>query len=406
MTISAVKLLIWVNVAKFALAAENKTFSNPTTGYYQVATDYFEAENKKEVTVAPEEKTHTLEEIVTLAKQIVYYKVAKMLEAVMIPLISTLGLVGNTLSGVVMFQTHNRHVTCYFYMGVLAVTDSVFLAPGLIYWLLMDIGQVDIPYGVHDNICNVLLPVTAGSALCGTYIILAMTLDRLIAVKWPLKSLTWCTMRRARVTVTCIIILSFLVKLPYGWLTRPAPRCVVLQVERTPLIQAYYWINSAVGSYIPFVILLILNLLIIKTIRKRGKYIKTATSSGSESDEMKRHKPISGSRSIRSSQSTRSGSEETKDVKKAKSEKCLTRMLLLVTFSFLILTTPVYVFYLIYLFISPVSSPRAFALYSLVAHTTAKMFMMNFSINFYLYCLGGSKFRRDLRMVLVKVCKK
>ena len=60
---------------------------------------------------------------------------------------------------------------------------------------------------------------------------LAMTLDRLIAVKWPLKSLTWCTMKRARVTTACAITFSFLVKLPYAWITKSLPRCAPFQMK-------------------------------------------------------------------------------------------------------------------------------------------------------------------------------
>ena len=214
------------------------------------------------------------------------YKLARKLGFVTIPLIVTVGLVGNTLCGLVMFNKDNRRVYCYFYMGMLAVTDSTFLIAQLVYWCINLITKFDLPYEVQQGICSFLWPVIAGRALSGTYIIVAMTFDRLIAVKWPLKSLTWCTMKRARVTTACVIIFCFLLKLPYAWVTKPVQRCVAFRVEKTLLVQTYYWINSAISSYIPFAILLIFNLLIIQTMKKRRKYFQDAKSSDSGSEEM------------------------------------------------------------------------------------------------------------------------
>ena len=103
------------------------------------------------------------------------------------------------------------------------------------------------------------------------------------------------------------------------------------------------------------------------------------------------------------SQPTKSQSD---DVNKAKAQNSLTRMLLLVTFSFLILNSPIYIFYFVYLVVSPFSSAEAFAEYILVAYISTTMFRLIFAINFYLYCLGGSKFRQDMRRVFEKLCNK
>ena len=372
-----INFLIWVIFAHIILqeAATTETFPNSTGLNAKLTSGHHEAVDREQGTITPGEDAYSLDEIISLAKQMTTYKAAIIIQEYVTPFIVILGLVGNTLSGLVVFQKHNRPVTCYFYMGVLAVTDSVFLACSLFHWSLIDIGKVDIPYSTHETFCNVLLTINGISALSGTYIILAMTLDRLIAVKWPLKSLTWSTMKRARVTAICLIILAFLVKLPYGWITKPIPSCVAFQVKITPLVQAYYWINSAVSSYIPFTVLLILNPLIVHTMHKRGKYFKKDNSSETGSGETRQ-----GSSTGRSESMSRS--EDGKDVKKAKSETSLTRMLLLVTFSFLFLNTPMYVFYLIYLFVPPFSSPGTFGLYSLAGHIAGKLFTMNFAINF------------------------
>ena len=240
--------------------------SNKTTTEAVVTIRTFEDKSEKETSLSiPVPKA---------AEKLSKYKAAIMIETISAPAITVVGLVGNTLSCLVMFQKENRHVSCYFYMGMLAVTDSTYLIVSCIYWILKEVVDLSkLPF-IHLWICKITWPIGAISAMSGTYIILAMTSDRLIAVKWPLKSLTWCTLKRARITTAALIIFCLIVKLPYGWISKPAPTCVAFQVERTTLIQTYYWANSALGSYAPFFILLILNLLIIHTMQKRGKYFQ------------------------------------------------------------------------------------------------------------------------------------
>ena len=290
----------------------------------------------------------------------------------------------------------------------LAVTDSLHLVIILGYWIVKDGATIDMPPQIYQWVCYIVFLISTGSALCGTYITLAMTLDRLIAVKWPLKSLTWCTLKRTRVTIACAIIFSFLAKLPYGWVTKAAPSCVSFQMKRTQLVEAYYWINSSISCYIPFTILLILNLLIVESMHKRGKYFKQQRSSDGGNIEMTRQASTTSFSSLGESQtkSTTSKSEHLRVAKKARTQKTLIRMLLLVTFSFLPLCSPIYIFYLVYLFVSPYSSPVAFAKYAVFGRICGKLYQLNFAINFYLYCLGGSKFRKDLRKMLSTLCKK
>lgn len=112
-----------------------------------------------------------------------------------------------------------------------------------------------------------------------------------------------------------------------------------------------------------------MNTLIIYKIRKRGKYFAKQDDSGGKSQDMK------------------------------SKEAELTAMLLLVTFAFMILVSPIYMAYLVYMVMSPYESPPSFANYMLVAQVCAKTHLTSSGINFYLYCIGGSKFRQDLRAI-------
>ena len=72
-------------------------------------------------------------------------------------------------------------------------------------------------------------------------------------------------------------------------------------------------------------------------------------------------------------------------------------MLLLVTFVLLTLTLPQYVRYVMAVFINYTTSPEAYSNFMLLVQITNKLYFTNNGINFFLYCIGGSKFREDLR---------
>ena len=79
----------------------------------------------------------------------------------------------------------------------------------------------------------------------------------------------------------------------------------------------------------------------------------------------------------------------------------LTVMLLLVTFSLLALTAPQYLRYLYYMIQDhPEQSPQTYAGYIGFVHISNKLSFCNSSVNFFLYCFGGSKFRRETWSIL------
>ena len=73
--------------------------------------------------------------------------------------------------------------------------------------------------------------------------------------------------------------------------------------------------------------------------------------------------------------------------------------LLLVTFSFLILSTP---FYAVHLWVNFTngSGPQFIATYQFLYIATQALFFTNNGINFFLYVMSGKKFRTDLMNIL------
>ena len=78
----------------------------------------------------------------------------------------------------------------------------------------------------------------------------------------------------------------------------------------------------------------------------------------------------------------------------------LTAMLLLVAFTLLLLTTPQYIRYLVYICFDSKTSAERYATFVLIYHITNKLYFTNFAVNFFLYSISGSKFREDIRRLV------
>ena len=80
----------------------------------------------------------------------------------------------------------------------------------------------------------------------------------------------------------------------------------------------------------------------------------------------------------------------------------LTFMMLAIATAFLILCSPQYMRLITYTIKSNNTSPYQYALYILAVHTSQTLINTNNAINFFLYCISGSKFRSDLKSLFCK----
>ena len=160
-------------------------------------------------------------ESILLGRELPLYRIGYAMETYYTPIICVVGLVGNFLSAAVMFQPDNRGVSCHFYMGFLAISDSVVLWCSVVILLIKDYINFPLSLVAHQRYCSIIWGLTSCAAMIGTFIIQTMTLDRLVAVMWPLKAITWCTMQRTRRTCVSILLFCIAFKLPYIWISVP-----------------------------------------------------------------------------------------------------------------------------------------------------------------------------------------
>lgn len=139
------------------------------------------------------------------------------------------------------------------------------------------------------------------------------------------------------------------------------PSCFSLAEISTYTI-IYSWLTIFLNSVVPFASLLCLNVLIIASVRR------SISSQG-----------------------------KTQDERSTPRDKQLSVLLLMVSFTFLALTLPIYMRNIAYQYIDQTVSEKALSRYYIYFHVTTKLFFTNNAVNFFLYCMGGSKFRRDLK---------
>ena len=213
------------------------------------------------------------------------------------------------------------------------------------------------------------------SNMCSTFFILSMTFERFYSIIRPHKAALFNTVKRAKIVILAIVVFSAIFNIPHLFATSEAVgQCAPIGKAIQYIYgQIYSWLNSLLPFFLPFVLLLFMNTVIIYTLTVRSHFSQ--------------------------SQGQFEGQVETSKIKNT--EKQITMTLLLVTFSFLVLMMPSCVF-LIYVMVSDFTqSPQAFAGYYLFGNIAGQAYFTNSGINFFLYVISGRKFRTDLIKLLL-----
>ena len=145
--------------------------------------------------------------------------------------------------------------------------------------------------------------------------------------------------------------------------------CIPIRMASYNILgKIYHWLTEIIIFVFPFISLLIMNSVLIHTLRKRSKQI------------------LLGPRG--------QGQTEGQGLKIKNSDKQIFTILLLVTFAFLFLNIPTrsLVFYLNFL---------NYAGLHLFYHAGQKSYFTDHGINFFLYVMSGKKFRTDLKNLFV-----
>ena len=224
--------------------------------------------------------------------------------------------------------------------------------------------------------CALVITIVLTAILCSTLFILGMTFERFYSIIRPHKAASSNTVKRARIIIAVIVMFSILYHIPHLFTSVNNGRVCVGYAKGFDdiSVQIYYWFSFLLNFALPFVLLLIMNSVIIHTLHKRS-YLNLQSTNKGQGQKSKAKQP----------------------------EKQIYITLLLVTFGFLILSTPVYAMVFYINFFSG-KTPYFYAGYHLFYQVGEKTMYTNLGINFFLYVISGQKFRSDL-LALFKCSK-
>ena len=118
------------------------------------------------------------------------------------------GLLGNMISAIIMFRRSRRGLSSYFYLALLAVMDICVLYSGCLLSIL------DITFGYHPELhatiyCRLSFYIKHLFTYLSAWLIVAVTFERLIVVRFPFQSIHICRLRVAYgIALTILIFFS------------------------------------------------------------------------------------------------------------------------------------------------------------------------------------------------------
>lgn len=310
---------------------------------------------------------------------------------IMLPIIVVFGVCGNILTISILIRSIKTKISSTtLYLLLLAVSDTLLILNGpLRQWIRLSWKYDFRTY--HEAVCKLGVWLTYGSLQFSSWLLVALTLERVVSVLWPHRVKTSCTASGSRIICGALFLCIFGLnahslyglgnsKLSYF---SNIKRCSPLYEDYALFfLQVWHWINFVTAFAAPFVILAVGNCIIIYQIKKAYSSRKKMSTKGS------------------------TGSSQEKNT--------ITRVMILLNVVFFISQTPasIYFIYIPYRIKEvnllacddyPEYTHQAEVIW--LIYTVVNMLgYLNATVNFLLYVISGAKFRAEMKALLL--CRK
>lgn len=201
-----------------------------------------------------------------------------------IPSIILLGLIGNLLSCIVFLNTHLRIRSSSYYLAALATADFTFLVTLLLVWLNNTLGWKVFN---KDGWCETLVYVSAVCSSLSVWLIVAFTVERFIAVQYPLHRPHICTIARAKTIVLVLVILA-LASHSYSFVTagmvmnKDGEEYCDMKVEYMETMKIISIIDSIASLIAPLVLIIVMNTMITRNLLRFSRRFKQTSSTSTD----------------------------------------------------------------------------------------------------------------------------
>lgn len=185
-----------------------------------------------------------------------------------IPVMILIGLIGNFLSCVVFLSTYLKMRSSSYYLAALAIADLAFLVVLTIVNCSFN-GILELFN--KEGWCQILVYISSVASILSVWLIVAFTVERFIAVQYPLQRPAICTVSRSKATV-CVLSGVAMVSQCYVFWTAGIGKneinedtCSMIP-EQLPAMKVINTIDCVITLIIPFILIVVMNVMIARNL--------------------------------------------------------------------------------------------------------------------------------------------
>ena len=313
------------------------------------------------------------------------YQAGLLIWKVVPPILILLGTIGNILSIVVLTRKSIKVSTTALYLTFLAFSDLLVLYTGLLRQWIIHLFKYDVRH-VSEAACKIHIWLVYTSLDFSAWILIAVTLERVISAWCPHSAKAKCSRKYA--TALLITILIFLLGLNshllYGMVNKGSvdeddtgtQKCSEIDKKYANFFNLTWpWIDLCVFCLIPFSVIVVGNCCILFRVIKSQRKTKARIVPSINTNQ--------------SRTSHRAGPKHSS----------MTAMLFTLNTVFLFTTSPVSIYNIGYPHWVKSETAQDYATLDLWWAIVNMLMYTNNSINFLLYCLSGTRFRQEVKRI-------
>ena len=304
------------------------------------------------------------------------------------PLLFVFGTFGNVMTMVILRRMPMKRSAMPVYLTALAVSDTCLLYTGLLRRWVQYVFHVDVR-SLAPASCKIHTWLVYSLVIVSPWLLSVMTLERFLSVWRPHRVSILCTRTKAAAVVVAVVAVSLLVNahLLYGVNLMAVEvgggaegggngsRVMVCSAPEDYLYffdAVWSWVDLTLASLLPFTLLLVGNCLILCKMSRSTRSARHLHASVRPHDLVRRRRRTSS----------------------------MTMTLIMLSIVFFLTTSPICVYNIIEHYVKDDNDPRGTGRLRLAWAVVNILMYTNSCVNFYLYCLSGTRFRQELRRCL------
>ncbi|XP_074037844.1 G-protein coupled receptor [Leptinotarsa decemlineata] len=351
-----------------------------------------------------------------------------------IPVVIVVGFVGNVLSCLVLLTTHLKLRSSSYYLAALAVADT-----GYVFCIFVVYCTSNNIFDIFNKngFCQVLMYLTYVCSFLSVWLIVAFTVERFIAVQYPLKKPYICTVSRAKIIVLSLTAVALIFHFYIFLIVNIVEEQCQLVPEYQKVAGYINYVDTILTLVVPVVLIVGMNTMIAISLFRFRKKMQDDIGENRADSEPTGFYNTSNSQSTSSTKKSRECHSlqdmEVSEPKKTAAVKNnyerrqysrihvkksarhgmsiqiqhnINKMLLVISSVFIALNLPSYLLRICVYFEEIIYGDFGLSYFECIQQFAMVLYYTNFSINFLLYTMCGETFRLCLRTLFKDIFRK